>query len=362
MDIEGALDAIGATETPPETQEADPETVETTETEVEVPAEGDEATQEGEKEAEHAEKPSKTEPEKAKEPSTDELFTDKALSTPEGIKKAREVTLEERQRLFKLQRKLDGIDIRQKERAKKFDQTKETWLRDRRQDEAFVQDVRNTVQLIRTGSAAQRVEALGRLTGQTGQKAYEELSFGIIHDGKKQTSPEFEAMQQQIQGLYGVIDRLVQGTQQQQQQAEHQRTSAFVQQRLGEMVEAGKDATAYPHLADFIAAGREQEVRDYLQEIYDEHGKTVGTVLDDAQALGRIERELTQALGARAAKPTSLGTPQKPGGQQAQRTPAHKAIPPSLAGRSRGAVRDMTDDERLDELSRDPEFLSAFGR
>jgi hypothetical protein len=301
--------------------------------------------------------------EAAEEPAEADPFAPEQLATPGGIEKARNLIAEERQKHFRKARELDGRDIRMKEKTRKLEARIAETNRNFAQERNFIQDVYNTVNLVRTGNASQRIEALGRLTGLPGQKAYEELSFGIIHDGKKQApSPEVAALETKIDGLYGVIDKLVRGGEQTQIEAEKQRQREFIAEKQAALIEQGKDQASYPNLSQFLASGREQEVRDYLTEIKREHHSQTGTVLDDGDALGRIERELIHALGERAAKPTSLGPPQKPSGYQAQRTPGHKAIPPSLAARSGGAVRELTEDERLDELSRDPEFMNMFGR
>jgi hypothetical protein len=362
MDIAAIIDAAEA----PAPAEAAAETVEGAEASTEAANDNAEGTEGGEEQAEAAQTAEAAPTDGKKTPpaaAEEDIFSDAALATPEGIGKARTRLQEDQQKHFRKARELDGRDIRLKNKEQKLAHDKQEWVRNKGQDVAFIQDVRNTVNLIKTGTAAQRVEALGRLTGLPGQKAYEELSFGIIHDGKKQPlSPEMAAMQQQIEGLHGVIEKLIAQQQGERTATEQQQQRAFIAEQQTKLITAGKDAAKYPNLAHFIGSGREREVSAYLTEMKIEHHEQTGTLLDDGEALGRIERELTQALGARAAKPTSSGPPSKPGGHQAQRTPGHKAIPPSLAARSGGAVRELTHDERLDELSRDSEFLALLGR
>jgi hypothetical protein len=354
MDIAAALDAAGVTEPVPDAP---------------ADAGGDEAANDNAGALEQAlesvaAETEATEAEPANDTAAAEVdpFAPEQLATPAGIEKARSVIAEERQKQFRKARELDGRDIRLKEKARKLDHRVEETNRKTAQERAFVQDVYNTVNLVRTGNASQRIEALGRLTGLPGQKAYEELSFGIIHDGKKQQpSPEVAALQGEIGELKTYIQQVLLQQHSREQGAEKQRKEQFIEEQLSGLIEQAQSAETYPNLARFLGTGKEREVREYLREVKVEHHKQTGMVLDDGAALSRIESEIAHALGDRAAKPTSLGTPPKPSGNQAQRPPGHKVIPPSLAARSGGAVRELTDDERLDELSRDPEFLRIFG-
>ncbi len=345
--ISAALDAVAA-ETP---AEAPPEAA----------AANDNAAPDGEVGGDEQQAETEGSEKGAPAPAEPDPFAAEQLATPDGITKARALIESERSKQFRKARELDGRDIRLKDKEKKFNHRVETENQRMSQDRLFVQDVRNTVQLFRTGTARQRLEALGRLAGQPGTKAYEELSHGILSDGKpREVSPEVAELKGQLDQLVGIIRQQEQQRQQREAALEQHQQRAFVEQRKQELVTAASNAEVYPNLARH-AQLKPAEVAAYAVTIKEQHLQQTGDALDDAETLGIIERELTQALGQRAAKPTSSGPPQKPGGNQALSLPGHKAIPPSLAARSGGAVRELTDDERLDELSRDPEFLALLG-
>lgn len=356
MDVAAAMDeadapaeATEATEAAPELEAEAPE-VETTEAEPET---NDNAEADNEP---AAPKPSwdDTLPQDA--------FTPDALSRPEGVAKAAELIEEKRVQLFRKGRELDGRDIRQKQRESKWKQTRSQHLQEVENFRAFAQDVHATIGMARNGNAAQRIDALGRLFGGDGRKIYEELSMGILRDGKPvKKTPEVEQLEAKLERMERVLLQQQQHEQQARIQAEQHQMLNVIEHRKQEIAQlAGSEH--FPATAHYMSAGQARAIVDYALELKREHLDATGLVLDDTATLSRIERELAPSLAGRVAQqPTSAGTSQKPG-VKAQRSPGQRSVTPSTGAQSGGSTRALTEEERLEELARDPDFVaSLFG-
>lgn len=354
MDIEAALDAAEAADAPTEAPEPEP-------TEAEPVADSEAEVDETEAEAE-----AEPEPEPAPPAWDDDLpaeaFSAEALSKPEGVQAAAKLVEEKRVTLFRKARELDGRDIRHKQKVQKWEQTRAEHLQEQENFRVFARDVHTTVQMLRNGNAAQRLDALGRLTGQDPRKAYEELSYGVLRDGKPQKkTPEYEALESQVAELKQLLTQRDEQERQRQAEFERREQEAFVQRRRQEIGQLAADAARFPAVAHYAGLGRANEIVEYAVQLKREHEKRTGEALDDAATLGLIERELAPTLGERvASQPTSSGPPQKPSAR-AQRSPGQRSVTPSVASQSAGSTRVLTDDERYDELARDPDFLASLG-
>lgn len=291
-----------------------------------------------------------------------DAFTPEALSKPEGIQAAAKLVEEKRVTLFRKSRELDGRDIRLKEKARKLDNTKQELILEKNNFRVFAQEVNTTLGMLRNGTAAQRLDALGRLTGQTPRQAYEELTHGILRDGKPvKKTPEVEALEAKLERMEQLLMQREQHEQQAREEAKRRSMEQAIEQRRQEIGQQASDAQRYPTLAHFASLGRAAAIVDYAQQIKEEHYESTGLVLDDAATLSRIEQELAPSLAGRVAtQPTSSGTPQKPSAR-AQRSPGQRSVTPSVAAQSGGSTRALTDEERLDELARDSDLLAALG-
>jgi len=346
--------------TTPTTTEAGPElsgldalnaAIETVEAQVDEA----EAKQEGEApEAPKAKEQPKPEPE--------DVFSEKALSTKQGIQAAKAKIEELRTELKKRQSKIDNFDIRLEKKTR-------AWEAKKSEEEQRLSNDRNIARMLqahlgvfRTGSPEQILDSLGSLTGRSGKQVWQDLTDTMLRDGKE------PPRSREVEGLKGEIAELKQLLQNQQQEREQAAQRAEQERRLGHaaqwrdgLIEQASNAETYPHLSQYVALGRGAEIARYTTQIINDLTER-GEAADDSICLARIESELARALtsSAGAQKPsTGQGPAKKPGGQQAQRTPA--SISPSVT-RSASTVREMTEEELLEAAQSDPQFMSqVFG-
>jgi hypothetical protein len=317
-----------------------------------APGEETETTEQAEAEGEV-----KPEPEKPAAAAVDP-FSDEALKTPEGIKTARAKLLEERAADDVRRRKLDKFDIKLQKRYRELGEREHKISNDRDTVRMFLKQI----DLLKTGTTTQILEALGNITGKSGRKVWEELTQAALRDGKEPPEhPKLAELEEKNRKLQERLDQIEQqGGDERAKQRER-----FVAQRKREIGEAAGNAETYPELSKYRAAGKEREIVSYVVQIK-KAALDEGKNLTDAQALAMIEAEIAAIKGggsgqAAVANPQSTGKApaQKPGGSQSQRAP--QSIAPSVA-RSRPAAREMTADERIEELKRDESYvMGLFG-
>jgi hypothetical protein len=300
----------------------------------------------------------KAEPKPAKG-SLDELFTEEALSTAQGVKAAREA-------LQRHRRKVEGFNIRLEKKARTWETKKAEELQALQNDRATARFLQAQLGVLRTGSATQVLESLGQLTGKTGRQVFEEITQAVLRDGKTvKVSPEVEALRSELAELRGFLEQGQQRQNEAASEAERAEKLAFVDRRQQEIVAAASNAESYPHLSHYASLGRGNEIATYATQLK-RAAREQGQNLDDAAALGIIESELAQlvptagAPKAGATRNTGQDPAKKPDGGQSRRAQT-VSIAPSSA-RSHSTVRDMTDEERLEDLKRDTDFInSLFG-
>lgn len=334
-----------------------------------APAEAETDTEKSESEAEKpGEKPAGEKPEAAKaEP---DLFSDAALKTPEGIKAARAKLDEMRAVAETRQRKLDKADIKFKQRDREWQEKRDEEQAKLAEDRATARALRAQLGLLKTGSATQILEVLGTLTGKTGRKVWEEMAQAALRDGKAPAeTPLIEELREEIRELKSQIAGKVKDD----SKAKEDESKAFVARRKTEIATAASDGTKYPELASYAAKGRAAEIVAYVMDlkrasVLDEDGDPIPgkSPLDDDACLARIEAEIRALKGnptagaAKAETPEAVqGAAPNPGDQQSRSGP--QSISPTVT-RSRSSAREMTEEERLEELRRDPNYvLSLFG-
>lgn len=270
-----------------------------------------------------------------------------ALAAPGGIEKAQAFLKEKQREADRRYLKLDS-------REKKFDHDRNRHVQELQQSRAYVQSVQSDLQLLRAGNADQKLEALGRLTQSDSLKVWEELAVSAASGGRKAPSAETQELQRQIQELRAEREAEKAAA------VEHQTLSQLNQLR-GQMLHgAQSNVEQFPALAHF-ATVKPAEVTEYLNDmIVSAHG--AGRPMTWAQAYEQLNSELSPHLPAapvahglatvvapQAAKPVS----------PTQRSPG-RSLNPSLATRPGGAVRDMTEAERISELASDPDFISSL--
>lgn len=294
-----------------------------------------EATDEAE--ATDADKP--TEPVEPAAVDVETLLSDEALSTPEGIKAAAD-WLRSRERTT-------GKDFRVlKKREKRFAAERQAFERDK----GFVATVHKqqlaNAEALRSGNAKQVIEALTNITGRPGAEIYNEITHLMLSDGKSngRADPAVEKMNAKVAELERRL-------------AERDEQNRIAE--LDQQIERGKDvvlnhakqADKYPAIARYIAAAPENaaEVREFLAD-YVIRQDAAGVPVTAASASAYLNKRLSAVF---AASPAQDGGPAR--GNPVSQKPKARAISPGATTR-----REITEEESLERLASDPDFMGAL--
>lgn len=299
--------------------------------------------------------------------SSDDIFTDAALATPEGVKRAREVALAAKGALETRHQRLDSMDIRLKTKEKALGE-RETKVEATHNHlatlgQAFARDMA-TLRGHRTSSPVEIMATLDRMAGgpgdaRAGVELLEAIQIAVGRDGKapEKTRAElewerkFQALEQKDQAR----EARLRAMQEQHQISELEQQVAQDELRLGALANNPEN---FPGIAGFIeqggtdVAGVGKWVADALED-----ARARGEVLDIAEVLGTLESKL--------AKFASAQRPAQDGREAAGASPRARqsTVLPDDADRSNGRGRKLTHDERLDAIARDPAAMrSIFGK
>ncbi len=340
-DVDEAIDAIGvqmATEDPKDAPAAEQPAKESTEPEKEP-------------------EPPAVEAKPDDEPLKDELFTDEALSTKEGVQAARDGILKARTTAEELLRKNHATYLRLSHQQQRFKKTKDETLRMRQEALAILQrNQADASSLTRTG-AREVLETLGRLTGRDGLKMLEAMNMAVASDGKHTGAPEVTELRKEIEDLKNTLIQ----EREQAKQAKQGQLQSFIQSRHNQLAEAAQNTQLYPRLAS-IAADDPQNVGSFVADVIVE-AHNAGQKLTDAQALQLVEKQLQEKLGpppAAKAEPVRGNGTEKP--REAQSPPLGTQIEPAAATHE-GAKRSLSDEE-LDGLTAEQlpaDFFDVLG-
>jgi hypothetical protein len=343
--------AKAAAKPEPATEEAEPE--------AEAPAEG---------ETEEASQPEAAPPD-PEEITSEKLFSDEALSSPEGIARAREIMLAAKEHLEKRHRKFDRADIKLKRREAGVVQreqavaAQETQVQKLRGVGRSFMEKMQTIKGARATTPTAILVHLDELAGgpgtvESGRDLYEEITLALARDGKQPQPTKAE------RELADKLERIERQREADRVEAAREREN-YERQRLTQsiaQVERSIAATAtnpklYPGIAGIVARGATSPeavakwVGDLMTEAYNE-----GTPLDLSTAIGMLEERVS---------PPAARAPQgEPGSVQpnrTRRTPNGVSVLPHQADLSSGRGRPLTHEERLSDLSRDPSFWSELG-
>lgn len=276
-----------------------------------------------------------------------DLFTDQALSTPEGMKRAKAEVLA-------LRAKHESAYHRVTQREAKFAKSVEAFKGEKAEVQTLGNNLRAALGALRRGTTDQRIEALGQLTGQDGLKVFEQLTLDLARGGKKsEPTPEVQELRAELAELKGYIQR---------SQADHEIKTRenFISRRKAEIAEAAGDAKLYPYLAR-LAPSRGREIADQIAEMMTE-AHVAGKPISDAEALQALELEIARVTGPLASGPDLAIGATPNGGQKpdkARSTPG-RSISPSLTTKV-SSVREMTESERLEDLGKDTDYLRGLG-
>ncbi len=309
------------------------------------------------------------------------LFTDDALATPEGVKRAGEVLKTAQAALTRRTGMLDRFDSRLNKRARQLKADREQFAA---VQESFNRQVEPTRQMAARAAecfqvldpssgatAKQRFAAIGLLAcgdPSRGQEYYEEWSLGIAADGKVPAPPVDREARARLERLERERQEAAARERETASTREREQLEGGIRQRQEEIVTAARDEEAYPVLAaqleeDPEAAG---EVAEYATALMvDYHGRT-GRLLAKERALDIIEKRLAKRVGAPARRAGlspehGSGAPTKTPRSPTSAVGKGKTVLPSSADRSTGVVREPTSlDERTRMNARDPELMDEI--
>lgn len=316
---------------------------------------------EGEESAEPEAEPEPAKPEPSKDAKglaffNKELFTDEALSTPEGIAKAAQA-IKDRDRFTSTSYvKLKARDKKSREnseRAQRWEQGARL-LHERQQGE---------VELMLNGDANQALEALGRLFRMPGIDAYERFTQTVLANGKKRPTSETEAIKKELADLKN-------GLQTKEQREAEQRdlhAIAMAESRIAVLAQTEQ----FPAVAFFAKQSREQlneTVRQVKQLCLDHWNDQVRQgvqrpqPLDHSAALGQLQHLLAPHVPAGSQTGVSPDAGRAPS-RNPKPGPTGRTVSPARASTasSRRSLDDMTDEERRADLARDTDALRRFG-
>jgi hypothetical protein len=290
------------------------------------------------------------------DPLREELFTEEALSSKEGIEAAKEGITKARGAAEELLRKNHATYLRLSKQEKRFKRTKDETLQIRQEAGALAQRNQADAVSLTQGSAEQVLETLGRMTGRDGLKMLESMNMAVASDGKHKPSSDVLELRKEIETLKTTIE-------QEREQASKQQTTTFIEARQNQLAKAAQNAELYPRLAS-IAADDPQNVGSFVADVIVEAFNN-GQKISDAQALQLVEKQLQEKLGAPT--PTAKAEPVRGNGaaakpREAQSPPLGTQIEPAAATHE-GAKRSLSDDE-LDSLTAEqlPEdFFESMG-
>lgn len=324
----------------------------------------------------------KSDPENALE-LDEQIFSDEALATPEGVARAAEVAKAAADAVKKRNRVLDHYDMRIKrkdakskaeiaaERAK-LDGERQAWEQgERAQLRAAANEVLPDLQILhpRSGaSAIDRFNALGRLVKMDGRQFYEDVSLGIAADGKLPGPSRTEqALQAELAQIRAQLEQKLQGDTDAQARAQVSQLQQGIAGQLEEIKTLATDADAFPAIAARVADADDEgetmaEVVEWVKTLMVK-AHAAGKPLDKATAIGRVEARLARLNGGTprpAAEAAESGSSPKPGGP-ARGAGKGTTVLPTSADRSTGHVREpRTEAERDAENLRDPAFRAAL--
>lgn len=315
---------------------------------------------------------------KPEEVTAEKLFTDEALETPEGIKRAREVLLHAKKQVEITQRKLDrgNVRLRGAERALLAKQT-EVGQREERANKfiniggQFMESM-NIIKGAREAKPETIMAHLDKLAGgngdhRAGTELMEQILVAVAADGKApQPSRHEQALRSEIEQIRKQREADLAAAQAERIAIEERGLKNSIGQGTKALKTMALNANAYPAIAAAIADPQSDVDGDgvvsYLVELLEAHFEENQAPLDWGSAIGMLESKLSRFYGKRPAQAEhGSGQPIRPR-QGAPRRSAPTVLPAS-ADISNGRGRPLSHEENLAELARDPDFMGQlFGK
>lgn len=278
----------------------------------------------------------------------DELFSDKALTTREGLAAARQAILDSRKAVREERRKAHDVFVRTSRREKRATEREERATARERAVIASEQRIGADLELMANGDASQALDALGRLMRRNGADAYQLLTENVLANGKKPQIQRDPLLLQLAENMQGLQRHLVQSQEAQQRDA----------WRSGVIREV-QVAEKYPALAQFFGEkgmGLIDHIDAAFVDYYEKSGRQRTIPLEEL--LADYEKQLKPYL--RQAAPVAATTTTVKNERRVPRLPGQS---PSTArtGTQIVQTREKTEDERFEELANTPNILRELG-
>ncbi len=270
--------------------------------------------------------------------------------TPEGIATKQKEVEDQLVLLSKekteFQRRYDQLE----QRSNKLRTQVERFKKERGDQRTLHDWLSTNLNALRNGDAATRMQALGALTGKSGQEAYEDLTLGIVSNGANAKGPPPE-----VATLQNEVAQLKQFIAQQQQQRQTSEQAQYIQ-RWRENVVKLSVSPETPR-ASRLAEADPEDYANQAQEIAEMFHARNGRPIAPGDIPKLIESRLSRVVpsmdhaqpSGEVAAPSDGGTSPaivaqaKPG--TAQRPPKGTSIPQAAGSAAR--TRELTESERL---------------
>lgn len=309
-------------------------------------------------EGEEATEPAEADPAEPTDPTKgldDEvIFSDKALTTKEGVLRAKARIGQLRKLTHDKYRELKGYEGKVIKKAEKLKFSRDRFVGEKQQHELLLNNVRANLQGLHSGDPDTILTALGHLTGQDGFKAFEQLNSRLINRGQPKLDPQlqaaFDAQRQEI-------EQLKQGMVARQTEERKQQVVGRIEQHkhaIGQRIST--EAAALPHLARLYAENPQNVIEHIVAEIDEAHA--AGRPVDGRTYFGNLEAQLARHFQPAQAPQGVGGGPAPKQPAPAQRSPGQSIGPRSTAA---STPRVPSADEALRALADDEALMSSLG-
>ncbi|HEX6831517.1 MAG TPA: hypothetical protein VF090_08240, partial [Methyloceanibacter sp.] len=314
---------------------------------------------------------------KPEELTAEKLFADEALSTPEGIKRARQILLAAKEATELRQRKMDRSHVKIRRREQAIGEREQAAEAKSARADKFIQVGQQFMQGMeiirgaRTAAPAEIMAMLDKLAGgrgdsEAGTRLAEEMLIAVHADGKAPPVSRTEKeLRERVEALARQREADLAANQAEREAIEERGLKGSIAQGTKALRSVALNAQAYPSIAAAVADPESDVDADgvvsYLTEMLESHFEENREPLDWNTAIGMLEAKLARFYGQRPAQAANgSGQPQRPR-TGAPRRGAPTTVLPASADTSSGRGRPLTHEERLDELARDPSFFEELG-
>ena len=285
-----------------------------------------------------------------------DLFSDAALATPEGITAARTELQTQKESLRTDRQRLDS-------KASKFEQTKNRWVAERNAFQAEKQQLVANLNLLRTGSAEQRMTILSQLTGIAGHELVRDLNLTILKKGKAPDKvAELEATVKELQ------TRLAKQDEEQTNAKVEREAEAKYRAELPTVFKSPECAKEFPSLAAYALdpqyPGNLAEVVDYVVKIRQDYFRQTGHPLAEELAFLQVEHQLRR-IPAAAPPPAAVAPATQAPSPPARTPPVAPATGQSLTASDVTdslSRREMSEEESIEAIANDAEAMAVLRR